>query len=294
MRLLRGATLTVRDPEATAKRYIAWFDYTIAERGTVLPDLAASWGAPEASGRPYTIVAPASGAEVFLRFVAGDPVPSYTPLRSYGWGAIEICVQDVLKLNERMERSPFEIIGPPRALDGLPTIFPMQVRGPDQEIVYLTQIRGDLPEYDLPRAASLVDKLFILVLGCSDMHASLAWFERTLKFTPGREMEIAYTMLAEAFGLPHDSRHVLATMTHERDVFLECDQYPPTATARPQHDGNLPPGIAIGTFEHPDFAAIPDDWIAPPRPRNGALYDGRRTGTLRAPDGTLVEIIEIS
>ena len=41
--------------------------------------------------------------------------------------------------------SPFEIIGPPREIDGVPAIYPLQVRGPDEEIVYLTQIRADLP-----------------------------------------------------------------------------------------------------------------------------------------------------
>ena len=33
-------------------------------------------------------------------------------------------------------------------------------------------------------------------------------------------------------------------------------------------------------------------WISPPVVRNGAVYGGRRAGTLRAPDGTLVEVVE--
>src|SRR5690606_18824638 len=97
--------------------------------------------------------------------------PEYAPLRTFGWAAIEICVQDTLTTFARMSEPdcPFEVIGPPRELDGMPMIFPMQVKGPDGEIVYLTQIRSDPPGMALPRAESAIDRLFILVLACSDL-----------------------------------------------------------------------------------------------------------------------------
>lgn len=293
MKLLRAATLTVADPEASAARYVEWLDYQIVERGSLSADLAAAWGAPNSAGRPYIILQPSSGAPVFLRFVAGDAVPDYRPLRTYGWAAIEICVQDVLKVNERMLNSPFEIIGPPREIDGLPAIYPMQVKGPDGEIVYLTQIRSDLPAFDLPRAASLIDKLFILVLACSDMDASIDWFEQVVGLSLGRKMDIVYTMLGNAFNLPMEQLHTISTVVHERDVFLELDQYPDAATPRPAHAGQLPPGIAICTLSHPDLSKVKGDWITPPTRRDGAVYGGQTTGTLRAPDGTLVELVQV-
>jgi len=291
MELLRAATLTVADPEATAARYVEWLDYEVVERSPVPADLAASWSCPASAGRASVVCRPASGAEVFLRFVEGATPSDYKPLRTYGWAAIEICTQDTHAVNARMERSPFQIIGPPKELDGLPAIFPMQVKGPDQEIVYLTQIRDNLPAYDLPRAASLIDKLFIIVLACSDLQASLDWFETELKLSAGRSMDLVYTMINGAFGLPADTRHTLATMIHGRDCFLELDQYPDAAAPRPSEPGALPPGIAITTFRHPDFDAL-KGWIAPPAVRDGAVYAGKRSGTLVAPDGTLVEVVE--
>jgi len=291
MELLRAATLTVPDPEAAAARYGAWFDYSVAERGVVPQDLAESWDCPASAGRAFVVCRPASGADVFIRFVEGRIPPDYRPLRSFGWAAIEICVQDTLAVNARMERSPFQIIGPPRELDGLPAIFPMQVKGPDQEIVYLTQIRDNLPAYDLPRAQARIDRLFILVLACSDLQTSLDWFERELKLSPGRSMDIVYTMIANAFGLPHARKHTIATMIHDRDCFLELDQYPDAATPRPKEPDALPPGVAITTLRHPDFDAL-SGWIAQPVAREGAVYGGRRSGTLRAPDGVLVEVVE--
>lgn len=293
MKLLRAATLTVSDLERSIGNYSKYFDYSVVERGEVPADLAASWGTPASAGLPYAILQPSSGAEVYIRFIQQPPVEGYTALRSYGWNAIEICVEDVLDANARMENSPFEIIGPPREIEGLDAIYPMQVKGPDEEIVYLTQIRSDLPAFDLPRAASPIDKLFILVLGCSDMKASLDWMVRHCGLAIGRdEMEIVYTMLAKAYGTPMDELHKISTMIHGRDVFLELDQYPAAAVPRPRHDGMLVPGCAIGTLWHPDFDSLPGPWITPPTKREGPIYNGKRAGTVQDLDGALIEIVE--
>jgi len=295
---MRAATLSVADLDRSVDTYGEWLDYTLEESGELDADLAASWGTPAAAGRRYAVMRPASGHDIFIRFVQNRIHPDYRALTSYGWAAIEVCVEDVLAVDERMQKSPFEIIGPPREIDGLPAIYPMQVKGPDQEIVYFTQIRDDLPAFDLPRADAPVDRLFILVMACSDMAASLKWLEDHAGFAIGRErMEIVYTMLANAFGTPLDELHAISTMVHGKDVFLELDQMPPQATPRPHFDNELPQGVALGTFLHPDFDAIVANneglWITPPAVRDGAVYGGRRAAALRALDGTLVELVEM-
>lgn len=293
MKLLRAATLSVADLARSIRNYESYFDYAVVERGPVPSELAASWDAPATAGSSYAVLQPASGADIYLRLVEQPPVVGYQALRSHGWNAIEICVQDVLAAAARMEGSPFEIIGPPREIDGLPAIYPMQVKGPDQEIVYLTQIRDDMPAFDLPRAASPIDRLFILVLGCSDMKASLAWMERHCGLAIGRdEMQIVYTMLAKAYGTPIDELHTISTMIHGRDVFLELDQYPKAAIARPRHAGRLVPGCAIATLWHPDFDALPGPWISAPVRREGPIYKGKHTATMKDLDGALIEIVE--
>ena len=298
MKLMRAATLSVADLNRSLDTYREWLDYGVEERGELDAGLAASWGTPGAAGRQYAVMRPASGHDIFIRFVENRIHPDYGSLTSYGWAAIEVCVEDVLAVNERMQASPFEIIGPPREIDGLPAIYPMQVKGPDQEIVYFTQIRDDLPAFDLPRADAPIDRLFILVMACSDMAASLKWLEDHAGFAIGRErMEIVYTMLANAFGTPLDELHAISTMVHGKDVFLELDQMPPQATKRPHYENELPQGVALGTFLHPDVDAIVARneglWIAPPAVRVGAVYGGKRAATLRALDGTLVELVEM-
>ena len=220
----------------------------------------------------------------------------YVPLTSYGWAAIEICNQDTDKVAARVKDSPFEIVGPPKELDGMPAIYPMQVKGPDGEIVYLTEIRADLDAYDLPRAQSLIDCLFILVMACSDIDASLDWLSRHCGLTSGRTMEIIYSMINNAFELPADAKHKLATLKHGRDVCLEVDALPAEATPRPVHDGYLPTCVAMGSLLTDNFDALDalntDLWIAAPSRYDSVVYGGKRSATLRAPDGTLIEIIE--
>jgi hypothetical protein len=283
MRLLRAATLSTPDPEGAARRYQEWFGYQTVEMGAVSPALASSWGAPAMAGRRYCVVAPESGVPVFLRFVEASPAPDFRALRSFGWGAIELCVQDVLAVHARMKDSPFTIIGPPRALDGAPAIWPMQVQGPDGEVVFLTEIRADEPGARLPRAASAVDCLFIAVLACRDMAATRAWFEARLNLAGGPDFTLAYTTLSRAFGLDVAHQHRIAVLGHGEDAFLQLDQYPAAAEARDVPAGELPPGVAMVSF------ALPGLETGERHP--GVIYGGGRSEVWRTPEGALVEVI---
>jgi hypothetical protein len=293
MNLLRCATHIVADLDAATARFAQWLDYAIVEQGEVATDLAASWDAPTSAGRRYAVMQPASGAKVFLRFVEGDAVPDYLPIRSYGWAAIEICVTDVLAVNARMLQpgSPYPVIGPPTKIAGIDTIHPMQVRGPDQETLYFTEITTDAPDSGLPKAGSLIDKLFILVLACPDMRASVDWFAANLKLDMTAPMAIRYSMIAHAFDLPISDLHEIVTAKWQGDVFLEFDQYPVGTVVRPQHEGALPPGVAICTLIHPAFDTLELDWFSAPVVRDGPLYAGRRVGLIKTPEGALLEIV---
>jgi len=293
MHLIRAATLVTPDPDATAALYGRIMGYTVVEEGEIASELAASWGAPGCAGRRFVVCQPASGRPVYLRFVQGAARPDYRPLRTYGWAALEICVQDVQAVHARLQASPFEVIGPPAPLDGMPNIVAMQVRGPDQEVVFLTQILSPtFPDFDLPEAHSLIDRLFILVLACSDLEGAKDELAGALGLGAGPTIELAYGVLSDAFGLPADHKHKIATLSHGRDVFLEVDQYPIEAGPRPKGEGDLPPGVALASFLHPDFDSLEGPWIAPPRTLPGAIYGGARAATMAGPDGALIEIVE--
>lgn len=293
MTLLRCATHIVADVEAAAQRYAKWLDYTVVEDALVPADLAETWGAPASAGKRYVIMQPASGSPIFLRFIEGEPVAEYLPIRTYGWAAIEICVQDVEAVNERMLASgDFEVIGPPKPLDGFPNVKPMQVRGPDQETVYLTEIRVDDPSSGLPKPKSLIDRPFILVLACPDLDKTAAWLKDVLALEVTDPVAIRYSMISLAFDLPQDDKHALVTAKWQGQVFLEADQYPEGSVERPCQPGALPPGVSIVSMVHPEIARLEGHWASPPVVREGPLYAGARVGVLRTPEGALLEVIE--
>jgi len=285
VRLLRAATLLSADADASARRYREFFGYQLVESGSISPTLAQSWDTPAMAGRPYHILAPSSGMPVYLRFIEAIIPADYQPLRSYGWGAIELCVKDVQAIHARMKDSPFTIIGPPKALDGAPAIWPMQVQGPDGEIVFLTEIRADEPTARLPRAACPVDCLFIAVLACQDIAATRAWFETNLGLTGAPDFELAYTSLSRAFALPPAQKHRIAVLGHGGDAFLQLDQYPAEATTRPATPGELSPGVAMVSFMNPTVEPS-EVWPGP-----GIIYAGRQSHVTRTPDGALIELI---
>ncbi|KMS56486.1 hypothetical protein V474_16340 [Novosphingobium barchaimii LL02] len=292
MTLLKCATHVVADVPAAIERYETWMDYRLVEEGAVPEDLAAAWQAPASVGKAYAVLQPASGEEVFLRFVEGDPVADYLPIRSYGWAAIELCVSNVEAVNAKMLESPFEVIGPPKELDGFATVKPMQVRGADLETVYLTEILQPGPDTGLPQPRSLVDRPFIMVLACPDLRKSAQWVKDVLGLPVIDPVAIRYSMITLSFGLAEDAKTELVTAKGGGQVFLELDQYPEGAGKRPCHPGALPPGVAITTMLHPDFTRLEGHWASPPAVREGPLYGGRRTGVLLTPEGALLEIIE--
>ncbi|MET0210980.1 MAG: hypothetical protein ABW220_18200 [Burkholderiaceae bacterium] len=289
---MRSATVTVRNAEAAAHRYVDRLDHVVVDRGVVDPDLARRWGAPASAGRRYAVVRPASGRPVDLRFVEGDLVPSMRPLRSFGWAALELCVQDVHATHARLAGGPFEIIGPPTANPGLPSIHPMQVLGEDADIVYLTQILQGGPGSGLPEARSAVDVLFIAVLACADLAATSRWCVEQLGLTLQAPLDIPYRMLNKSFGLPASQRHRIVCVEGGGHICLELDQYPPGAVPRASHAGQLAPGVSIVTLMHPDLSALPGPWLSAPAVLDGPIYAGRRVGVLRSPEGALFELIE--
>jgi catechol 2,3-dioxygenase-like lactoylglutathione lyase family enzyme len=289
---LRGATFTVRDAAASAALFEEAFGYLPLETGVVSQALAESWGAPLSAGGPYRLCQPASGDGVYIRFVEDPAVAEVRPFTTFGWAAAELCVQDVLSTHARLKSSPFEIIGEPRRLPAIPTIFPMQVKGPDNEIVYLTEIIAQRADGGLPTARVPVDRPFILVLGCRDLSETSDWFRARLNLEVSPPLHFEYELINQAFGASPDTRHWLATANGGEGVCLEFDELPTAAQRRAVAPGALPPGLAIASVSVTDFDALPIDWGVRPWRPDGLLYGGGRLGVARTPDGALLEVVE--
>lgn len=288
-----GGVVTTPDLQSALADYHGSLGLTLVEQGHLAPDLAAAWGCPASAGAAMAVLQPASGAPCFTRLLEQSVPPAFKPTTSYGWAAYEYSVQDVFGWPGRLAGSGFAIVGPPKELEGLPYFVPMQVLGRGREMIYLNEVRSNTPSSDLPKAASPVDHIFICILAAHDRAAACDWYARTLGLDLGETYTLAYSMINTAFGLPADHKSQLTMVQKGRMTILEVDDYPASATARPRDAGRLPPGNALVTLAVDSLARTGLAWITPPVAREGAMYEGRRSGTVLGPSGELLELVEI-
>ena len=289
----RAASVTTQDLAAFERDYAALLGYRVRERGTISRELAASWGAKRMSSRKYLLLSSDASPDVLIRAVEAPAVPDYRPLTTHGWNAIEIIVQDPDQLRQRFTDSPFTVIGEPEFLGGYPTIRAFQVRGPSQEVLYLTAETGDRSRSPLPAPGGEVGRIFIMVVAGPDINALNRWYAEHFGLTAGVVRDRSVGVLTRAQNLRADQTVPLTTVRlGQPGNLLELDGYPPTAGPRPQTRGLLPPGIALVSVAVRKLGALKLDFIAAPGARGGALYRGARSATVRGPAGELLELIE--
>jgi catechol 2,3-dioxygenase-like lactoylglutathione lyase family enzyme len=289
-----GGTLTTPDLDAALTDYRDRLGLTVIEQDNLAADLTASWATPASTAARFATLQPTSGAPCFLRLVEAATPADFKPTRTYGWAAFEITVQDVYSWPAKLDGSGFDIIGPPKEIEGLPYFVAMQMTGRGREMIYLNEVRQNTPSSDLPRAASPVDHIFIVILACADRPAALDWYADKVKLDIGGSYTIDYTMINKAFTLPDGHQSTITMVQKGRLPIIEVDGYPQAATIRPGPADALPAGNAIVTLAVDSLDALALDWITPPVIRDGPFYAGCRTATVRGPAGELLELIEIS
>lgn len=289
-----GGTATVPDLSRAVSAYQRHLGLDVIEQGLVSAELAQSWGCPGNTGSPYALLSPASPTPFALRLVEQPARADFVPTTSFGWAAFELSVEDVFGLAGELANSDFTILGPPRHIANMePAFIPMQVLGPGGEMIYLNQVLKDMPTLDLPKARARVDAAFIMVLAARDREATIGWYVDMLGLDRSDSMTIPYTMINKAFGLPADYLTTITMLAKARMPIIEVDDYPAAAQDRPAHAGQLPPGNAMVSLGVESLDACPVGWIVPPRLREGAFYNGRRSATTAGPSGELIELIEI-
>lgn len=291
---IMGGLATVPSLDQGLHAYGTTLALNSVEQGELSADLAQSWGCPANAGAPYAVLQPASGEPCWFRIVEQPPHPDFKPTTTFGWAAFECTVEDVWRWPKELPADLFRIVGMPKEIENIePAFIPMQVLGPGQEMVYLNEVLKDMPDLSLPPARSAVDRIFICVLATPDRQATVEWYAQALGLERGTDFTIPYTMINKAFDLPPSTMTTLTMVKHGTLPIIEVDDYPKPATPRPRHDGMLPPGNALVTLAMRDLDACTVDWITPPVPRDGALYEGRRAGTTIGKAGELLELVEV-
>jgi len=285
-------TLTTADLASATAAYQRHLGYRVADDGALGREVARAWGRPQLARRRAVLMEPESGAEAYLRFVEGPAYLDYEPLACVGWNAAELIVADVDALAGRLKRSAFHVIGPPADLSFSDSIRAMQVVGPAREVLYLTQVKQPLPAFDTPQAACFVDRVFIVVLGGASLESLQDFYHEQFGLLRAPVMHSVVSTLSARYGLPADYRHPIAALPVGGQCYIEADQMPPTAARRPSAPGELPPGIAMVSFE---VARLPEPLLSSLGPTGrpaGLPYGGRRACTCVGPAGELIELIE--
>jgi catechol 2,3-dioxygenase-like lactoylglutathione lyase family enzyme len=287
-----AATVAVPDAAAAAALYTRIFGYVETSAGQVPVELAESWGAPQAAGAATVWMQPASGAPGGIRLVEQPADPAYRPLATPGWSAIEILVRDTDAVAARLIDSPFEIIGPPQSLKNFPEIRATQAIGPAGEVLYLTTLPESVQGFDLPAAASLVDRVFIAVLATRSFEETLEWLSVKFAISPRPAHERGVYHEGDRYGHVRANPLSMTTLQLTGQSLIQVDEYPHRAADRPVSPGALPPGFALASLAVPSVEPFERMALSAPVRPAAAPYDGRAALTIRAPEGWLVELIE--
>ena len=175
---LTHATLLCPDVEKLADVYARYLDMAVKRKEALSAKAAQLLGVPQSA--PCLWLGPQGADEAcWLRLVSGGEwAQPAKPLRKRGWMALEVLVEDVDRVARQLQGSPFVVLGEPANLAVSEHIRAMQVRGIAGEVLYLTEVRGAVPPFELPRAQHPVDGLFIAVLAAGEGSASGAFYHR--------------------------------------------------------------------------------------------------------------------
>jgi hypothetical protein len=274
---IRRVTISATNLDAIEQAYSKYLEYQVSARGEVSDAEAQAWGCPATAGAASLSMRPAACDDFEFRFVTGPAYPDYVPLTTYGWNASEIMVQNVDAMAPRFAESPFEVVGEPRDLSFSSDIRAMQLRGPANEIIYLTEFKNPVPGLSVPTARSAVDRTFIVILGGKSMDELQGYYNSQFGVAKAPVVESRVTMLSKALGVSIETLYPIAAMALEGESLIEVDEMPEQVGPRQAQEGYLPPGIAIVGF---DCANIPAAAVN--------LGDGR--SVIRGVTGELVEL----
>lgn len=284
-------TLVTAQFEACVAAYVDHLSLRIVETGRLGAGLVDLWSAPRLAGKRYAVLGSETGFS-WVRVIEDASIQSAVPFKQRGWMAMEVLVEDVDRMAEGLVDSPFEIIRPPADLDVSEDIRAMQVVGPAGEVLYLTQVKAEVPPFEIPMARCRVDHLFIPVMCCVDREAALEFYQQFPGIRSFR-FETTITSVNTAFGDDLDRRHAVAAVQLAGRTMIEIDQID-AAVARPTEEGGLPPGIAVISCEV-DSLDIPGiEFLSLPAAIRGEPYRGNRSACCRGAGGELLELIERS
>ena len=261
---IETVTILTHDLSKSAAMYISAFGWQ--EKGSeylLSADEASRWQATNLTGARVLEVCGINGG---VRFIESSTYQNPLPLRTFGWSALEICVDDVHKYVAQAVEAGFEILNEAVPLSGTAKPLPLiaaQLAGINGEVVYITQILSEVPNFELPDVSKESGSIFICVLGASDLAKSREVLESNFEVRRASDREVAIRVINRVYEKPLETLHRLSSLQLAGRNAIEIDQLPNEGAQREKLASNLPPGISIvtvrGEVSEPTMIKLPDN-----------------------------------
>ena len=261
---IETVTILTHDLAASADMYISAFGWQIIEPEYKLRiEEANRWQATNLIGARVIEV---SGINGGVRFIESTEHQKPQPLRTFGWSSLEICVDDVHKYVARAVEAGFTVLNEAVPLSGTSKPLPLiaaQLAGINGEVIYITQILSEVPNFELPDVSKESGSIFICVLGASDLEKSREVFESQFEVRRASDREVAIRVINRVYEKPLDTLHRLSSLQLAGRNAIEIDQMPTEGVRREVAPNDLPAGISVvtvrGSVTEPKIIKLPDD-----------------------------------
>jgi hypothetical protein len=138
-----------------------------------------------------------------------------------------------------------------------------QLSGINGEVVYITQILSEVPNFELPDVSKESGSIFICVLGASDLEKSREILESNFEVRRASDREVGIKVINRVYKKPLDTLHRLSSVQLAGRNAIEIDQLPVEGEQRELIAGYLSPGISIvtvrGSVAETKMIQLPDN-----------------------------------
>ena len=245
---IAAVTISTSDLNKMVWVYQEFLRYRVTKSGQITAKESSAWGAENLTNADYVVMQPEKSDDFSFRFIHQPYQSNYIAFKSVGWNAAELIVEDVDGLAVQLENSPFKIIGSPADLSFTKDIRAMQVMGPANEILYLTQFKNKVPEFDSPKPRCAVDQTFIVVLAGKSLDEIQGYFQANFKLPKATVIESRIRSISRVFNFPADTKYKAAALALRDQSMIELDELPKEGNNRLSLDGYLPAGISMVSF----------------------------------------------
>jgi len=256
-------TILTCDLTHSLEMYAKAFNWTIEPQESTHIQTASRWLPEELKTSHQRRVGGPGGSVRFIETKSIDPM---RPLTTHGWTALEICVDDVYAYTEQAVNAGFTMLNEPVKLEGSKNPLPLiaaQIAGINGEVVYVTQILDEVPNFELPDVSEESGSIFICVLGASNLEESRQNLEQSFDLKRVSDRSVAIKVINKVFELPIANLHRISSLQLLGRNAIEIDQMPPGAVPRKVQLGSLVPGISIvsvkANISKPEMFELPDN-----------------------------------